>query len=114
MFDASELHVSSFSAFGRYTDGLPIHRPRNFTLISVLTLGSGYFIVKSRILADKQRERAAGDYSVSVDRSGTSTLKNYALLGGSFSYAHNVDIFHTPLHCHALLDDIPLAQDLVC
>jgi hypothetical protein len=44
--------------------------PRSMTLISLASLGSGYFIVKSRALADKQRDRAAGDYTVTVDRSG--------------------------------------------
>ncbi|KAB2101891.1 hypothetical protein AG0111_0g10008 [Alternaria gaisen] len=41
------------------------------TLISLASLGSGYFILKSKALADKQRDRAAGDYTVTVDRSGT-------------------------------------------
>ncbi|OAL45302.1 hypothetical protein IQ07DRAFT_591636 [Pyrenochaeta sp. DS3sAY3a] len=42
--------------------------PRNLTLLSLVSLGSGYFIIKSKTLTEKQR--AAGDYSVSVDRSG--------------------------------------------
>ncbi|KAH7089233.1 hypothetical protein FB567DRAFT_328542 [Paraphoma chrysanthemicola] len=46
--------------------------PRNVTLFSLLSLGGGYFMIKSRTLAEKQRNRAAGDYSVTVDRSGTS------------------------------------------
>jgi hypothetical protein len=46
--------------------------PRNITLFSLLSLGGGYFMIKSRTLAEKQRVRAAGDYSVTVDRSGTS------------------------------------------
>jgi hypothetical protein len=41
------------------------------SLISLASLGSGYFILKSKALADKQRDRAAGDYTVTVDRSGT-------------------------------------------
>jgi hypothetical protein len=45
--------------------------PRNMTLVSLASLGSGYFILKSKALADKQRDRAAGDYTVTVDRSGT-------------------------------------------
>ncbi|KAH7061971.1 hypothetical protein BKA63DRAFT_527175 [Paraphoma chrysanthemicola] len=44
--------------------------PRNVTLFSLLSLGGGYFMIKSRTLAEKQRNRAAGDYSVTVDRSG--------------------------------------------
>ncbi|KAF1841221.1 uncharacterized protein K460DRAFT_371232 [Cucurbitaria berberidis CBS 394.84] len=44
--------------------------PRNLTLFSLFTLGSGYVAFKSKTLADKRRERAIGDYSVSVDRSG--------------------------------------------
>ncbi|KAF2121090.1 hypothetical protein BDV96DRAFT_484403, partial [Lophiotrema nucula] len=43
---------------------------RNFALLSAVSLGSGYMVLKSRTLAQKQKERAAGDYSVSVDRSG--------------------------------------------
>ncbi|KAF2467660.1 uncharacterized protein BDR25DRAFT_305427 [Lindgomyces ingoldianus] len=43
---------------------------RSLTLFSVLSLGGGYIMLKSRVLASKQKERAAGDYSVSVDRSG--------------------------------------------
>ncbi|KAF1948887.1 hypothetical protein CC80DRAFT_223631 [Byssothecium circinans] len=44
--------------------------PRNLALFSLLSLGGGYGIVKTRTLAEKRRERASGDYSVSVDRSG--------------------------------------------
>ncbi|KAF2241073.1 hypothetical protein BU26DRAFT_525600 [Trematosphaeria pertusa] len=44
--------------------------PRNFAIFSFLSLGGGYMMLKSRALAAKQRERAVGDYSVSVDRSG--------------------------------------------
>ncbi|KAF2690467.1 hypothetical protein K458DRAFT_413251 [Lentithecium fluviatile CBS 122367] len=44
--------------------------PRNLALFSVFSLGGGYMMVKSRALAEKQRQRAVGDYSVSVDRSG--------------------------------------------
>lgn len=72
------MHRSSSIAPSPHLEGMlmacPTHSQRNITLLSVLTLGSGYFIVKSKTLADKQRERAAGDYSVSVDRSGTSVL----------------------------------------
>ena len=38
----------------------------------MFSLGGGYLMVKSRALAERQRQRALGDYSVSVDRSGTS------------------------------------------
>ncbi|KAH7394927.1 hypothetical protein DE146DRAFT_616169, partial [Phaeosphaeria sp. MPI-PUGE-AT-0046c] len=41
---------------------------RNITLLSMFSLGGGYLMTKSRTLAEKQR--AAGDYSVTVDRSG--------------------------------------------
>ncbi|KAF2789558.1 hypothetical protein K505DRAFT_328144 [Melanomma pulvis-pyrius CBS 109.77] len=44
--------------------------PRNLTFLSILSLSGGYIMVKSRTLAAKQKERAVGDYSVSVDRSG--------------------------------------------
>ncbi|KAF2631160.1 hypothetical protein BU25DRAFT_407698 [Macroventuria anomochaeta] len=44
--------------------------PRTFTLITAMSLGGGYLMIKSKSLAEKQRERAAGDYSVTVDRSG--------------------------------------------
>ncbi|KAH8728619.1 hypothetical protein GQ44DRAFT_701713 [Phaeosphaeriaceae sp. PMI808] len=44
--------------------------PRNFTLFSILSLGGGYFIIRSRNLAGQQRVRPQGDYSVTVDRSG--------------------------------------------
>jgi hypothetical protein len=45
------------------------YSPRNFALLSFFSLGGGYLMLKSRTLAVKQR--AAGDYSVTVDRSGT-------------------------------------------
>ncbi|KAJ4990283.1 hypothetical protein SVAN01_04165 [Stagonosporopsis vannaccii] len=44
--------------------------PRTFTLITAMSLGGGYLLIKSRSLAEQQRERVAGDYSVTVDRSG--------------------------------------------
>ncbi|KAF1830983.1 hypothetical protein BDW02DRAFT_601182 [Decorospora gaudefroyi] len=47
-----------------------ILNPRNLALFSIASLGSGYFMVKSRALSDKQRTRAEGDYTVTVDRSG--------------------------------------------
>ncbi|KAF1944403.1 hypothetical protein EJ02DRAFT_420475 [Clathrospora elynae] len=43
---------------------------RNFAIFSLFSLGGGYFMVKSRTLAEKKRAREAGDYSVTVDRSG--------------------------------------------
>jgi hypothetical protein len=46
------------------------YSPRNIGLLSFLSFGGGYSVVKSRTLAEKQR--AIGDYSVTVDRSGTS------------------------------------------
>ncbi|KAF2829489.1 hypothetical protein CC86DRAFT_368495 [Ophiobolus disseminans] len=42
--------------------------PRNVSLFSLVALSGGYFMVKGRTLAEKQR--AVGDYSVTVDRSG--------------------------------------------
>jgi hypothetical protein len=42
---------------------------RTFTLLTAMSLG-GFLMIKSRALAEQQRERAAGDYSVTVDRSG--------------------------------------------
>jgi len=45
--------------------------PRNMTLFTLASLGSGYFVVKSKTLADRQRARVDGDYTVTVDRSGT-------------------------------------------
>ncbi|KAF2871727.1 hypothetical protein BDV95DRAFT_493928 [Massariosphaeria phaeospora] len=47
-----------------------MHRTRNIALFSVVSLGGGYMMLKSKTLAEKQRERATGDFSVSVDRSG--------------------------------------------
>ena len=44
---------------------------RNVAIFSLMSLGGSYLIMKSRTLAEKKRERAVGDYSVSVDRSGT-------------------------------------------
>ncbi|KAF1362886.1 hypothetical protein EJ07DRAFT_58520, partial [Lizonia empirigonia] len=44
--------------------------PRTFTLITAMSLGGGYLMVKSRSLSEKQSDRLAGDYSVTVDRSG--------------------------------------------
>jgi len=44
------------------------YSPRNVALLSFFSLGGGYLMLKSRTLAVKQR--AAGDYSVTVDRSG--------------------------------------------
>jgi hypothetical protein len=41
-------------------------------MFSVAALGSGYFMVKSRTLADKARTQ--GDYTVTVDRSGMLSL----------------------------------------
>lgn len=46
----------------------PLARSRNFTLFSLAALGSSYFMIKSKTLAEKQR--VVGDYSVTVDRSG--------------------------------------------
>ncbi|KAF2728309.1 hypothetical protein EJ04DRAFT_516714 [Polyplosphaeria fusca] len=43
--------------------------PRNATLL-VVSLGGGIIMLKARASAAKQKERAVGDYSVSVDRSG--------------------------------------------
>jgi hypothetical protein len=40
-------------------------------LFSLASLGSGYFVIKSKTMADRQRARAEGDYTVTVDRSGT-------------------------------------------
>ncbi|KAF2659157.1 hypothetical protein K491DRAFT_216418 [Lophiostoma macrostomum CBS 122681] len=48
--------------------------PRNLAFFSVVSLGGTYAILKSRTLAAKQNEKAAGDYSVSVDRSGAFSL----------------------------------------
>ena len=45
------------------------NRSRNLAFFSVISLGGTYMILKSRTLAAKQ-EKKAGDYSVSVDRSG--------------------------------------------
>ncbi|KAF2010076.1 hypothetical protein BU24DRAFT_428112 [Aaosphaeria arxii CBS 175.79] len=52
---------------------LRIAGPRNLALLSVISLGGTYMILKSKTLAVKQDNRTAGDYSVSVDRSGRST-----------------------------------------
>jgi len=35
-----------------------------------MSLGGGFLMIKSKALADQQSERATGDYSVTVDRSG--------------------------------------------
>jgi hypothetical protein len=35
-----------------------------------MSLGGGFLMMKSRALAEQQGEKAAGDYSVTVDRSG--------------------------------------------
>ncbi|KAF5847480.1 hypothetical protein GGP41_000181 [Bipolaris sorokiniana] len=46
--------------------------PRSMAVLSIISLGGGYFTLKSRTLADKQRVRSNGDFAVSVDRSGRS------------------------------------------
>ncbi|EDU42173.1 hypothetical protein PtrSN002B_007904 [Pyrenophora tritici-repentis] len=43
---------------------------RNMTLFSIAALGTGYFTIRSKTLAEKQQVRPAGDYAVTVDRSG--------------------------------------------
>ncbi|OSS45019.1 hypothetical protein B5807_09134 [Epicoccum nigrum] len=43
---------------------------RTFTLLTAMSLGGGFLMMKSRALAEQQGEKAAGDYSVTVDRSG--------------------------------------------
>ncbi|KAJ8109943.1 hypothetical protein OPT61_g7083 [Boeremia exigua] len=45
-----------------------IFTPRTFTLITAMSLGGGYLMIKSKALAEQQRERGVGDYSVTVDR----------------------------------------------
>jgi hypothetical protein len=49
--------------------------PRNVTLLSLFSFAGGYLTLKSRTLAEKQRIRANGDYSVAVDRSGMSLFR---------------------------------------
>jgi hypothetical protein len=63
------------------------YSPRNVTLLSLFSFAGGYLTLKSRTLAEKQRIRANGDYSVTVDRSGMSlyrvhytTIKSYTHL----------------------------------
>ncbi|KAF2750481.1 hypothetical protein M011DRAFT_244017 [Sporormia fimetaria CBS 119925] len=43
--------------------------PRTLSMMSCAVLGGTYLMVKSRAVAVKRRQRAAGDYSVDVDRS---------------------------------------------
>ncbi|KAF2494276.1 hypothetical protein BU16DRAFT_619420 [Lophium mytilinum] len=43
---------------------------RNLAIFSVFTFGGSYILFKSRALAAKKQNKAIGDYSVSVDRSG--------------------------------------------
>jgi hypothetical protein len=50
------------------------HSPRNMTLFTLASLGSGYFVIKSKTLADRQRAHGERDYTVTVDRSGTNCL----------------------------------------
>ena len=67
------------------------NRPRNLTFLSIISLGSGYMMLKSRTLAVKQKERAIGDYSVSVDRSGTwMILVVYSWLAHAEDESRNV------------------------
>ena len=42
-----------------------------------MSLGGGFLMIKSKALAEQQRERAAGDYSVTVDRSGITFMVRY-------------------------------------
>lgn len=49
-------------------------RPRTFTFFTIASLAGTYMILKSRTVATKQQEKAAGDYSVTVDRSGMLPL----------------------------------------
>ncbi|OCK93037.1 uncharacterized protein K441DRAFT_567913 [Cenococcum geophilum 1.58] len=60
-----------FSCSPRLTNTFFYDSRRNIAILSLMSLGGSYFIMKSRTLAEKKRERAVGDYSVSVDRSGT-------------------------------------------
>ena len=56
----------------KYADSAT-NRSRNVALFSVFSLGGGFLMVRSRALAERQRQRALDDYSVSVDRSGSSS-----------------------------------------
>ena len=46
-----------------------LSRPRNLACLSIFSLAGSYLVLKSRTLATKQREN--GDFSVTVDRSGS-------------------------------------------
>jgi len=46
-------------------------------------------MLKSRTLAEKQRQRAIGDYSVTVDRSGMLLLMSLPSARRTFSTSHN-------------------------
>lgn len=54
----------------RLADINTVYSTRNMALFSMAALGSGYFTIKSKTLAEKQKVRPAGDYAVTVDRSG--------------------------------------------
>ncbi|KAF2396524.1 hypothetical protein EJ06DRAFT_559663 [Trichodelitschia bisporula] len=43
---------------------------RNLAVFSLLTLGGSYFVLKSRTLAAKRRQRLEGDFHVDASRSG--------------------------------------------
>ena len=45
------------------------NRARNLAIASAVSLLGGYAMIKTRSLAEKRKQRADGDYSVSVDRS---------------------------------------------
>ena len=49
-------------------------RSRNITLFSLATLASGFFMMKARTRSLAEHKKAAGDYSVTVDRSGMLPL----------------------------------------
>ncbi|EUC42988.1 hypothetical protein COCMIDRAFT_102105 [Bipolaris oryzae ATCC 44560] len=46
--------------------------PRSMAVLSIISLGGGYFTLRSRTLAEKQTVRSSRDFAVSVDRSGRS------------------------------------------
>ncbi|KAF2271349.1 uncharacterized protein EI97DRAFT_437938 [Westerdykella ornata] len=43
---------------------------RNLAIAAFASLGGSYLLLRSRLVPAKQKERPAGDFSVSVDRSG--------------------------------------------
>jgi hypothetical protein len=81
------LFMELLPALGRLTCSCS---SRTLTLLTAMSLGGGFLMIKSRSLAEQQRERAAGDYSVTVDRSGMHIHGSVSLPIVTIVLTHNL------------------------